>query len=394
MRTIFATLLCAAIAASTILNAVRAEEPARAAVNVEHKIAAIEPGRFHGWPANNGAWSWGNDILVGFTQGDFEVKDGHNISNRQDTLLSRSKDGGETWEMFDPDNFLDDENKQYLGAGKTDLPAPIDFTQPGFALRIFATGYHGNDDPVGGFFYSTNMGTDWNGPFNFKGLLDHPELAGKELNPRTDYIVQSAKHVFVFIAARESNESGRSRIGVIESTDGGMTFNFVAWVTPDTTEFSGIMSQTVQISENEFLLAYRKMYRGGDKQSEIETWRSNDACKTWKPASIVKVMPVHSNPPAMVKIQDGRICCIYGDRSVGDIRGRYSNDDGETWGLEFIVRDDFQALESDPDNQGRINTDCGYPRLVERPDGKLVAMYYWATAEHPEQHIAVSIWQP
>jgi hypothetical protein len=38
--------------------------------------------------------------------------------------------------------------------------------------------------------------------------------------------------------------------------------------------------------------------------------------------------------------------------------------------------------------------DLGYPRLVQRPDGKLVAMYYWATKENPEQHIAASIWQP
>ena len=28
-----------------------------------------EPGRFGGWPANHGLWSWGNEILVGFSRG-------------------------------------------------------------------------------------------------------------------------------------------------------------------------------------------------------------------------------------------------------------------------------------------------------------------------------------
>ncbi len=33
-----------------------------------------EEGRFAGWPANHGAWSWGNEILVGFEVGYFRKK--------------------------------------------------------------------------------------------------------------------------------------------------------------------------------------------------------------------------------------------------------------------------------------------------------------------------------
>jgi len=29
----------------------------------------FEPGRFGGWPANNGIWIWGDEILVGFARG-------------------------------------------------------------------------------------------------------------------------------------------------------------------------------------------------------------------------------------------------------------------------------------------------------------------------------------
>jgi hypothetical protein len=66
--------------------------------------------------------------------------------------------------------------------------------------------------------------------------------------------------------------------------------------------------------------------------------------------------------------------------------GKYSADNGKSWGKEFIIRDDFQSVDD--------WADLGYPRLVQRPDGKLVAMYYWATADHPQQFIAGSIWDP
>lgn len=106
--------------------------------NIKHTIAAIEQDRFHGWPANNGVWQWGDEILVGYTQGDFTVKKGHNITGNQESLFARSLDGGETWEMFDPDNFLDDENESWLPKGKKYLESPLNFEHKGFALRIFA----------------------------------------------------------------------------------------------------------------------------------------------------------------------------------------------------------------------------------------------------------------
>ena len=42
--------------------------PAGPAV-VRHVMVYAEPGRFGGWPANHGIWSWGDEILVGFSRG-------------------------------------------------------------------------------------------------------------------------------------------------------------------------------------------------------------------------------------------------------------------------------------------------------------------------------------
>jgi hypothetical protein len=45
----------------------------RSSATFRHTIVAFEEGRFHGWPANNGVWVWGNEILVGFTQTGYEA---------------------------------------------------------------------------------------------------------------------------------------------------------------------------------------------------------------------------------------------------------------------------------------------------------------------------------
>ena len=352
--------------------------------DIEHVVGAIEKDRFHGWPANNGAWQWGDEFLVGFTQGDYDDRDGHNIAGIEESLFTRSLDGGQTWEMFDPENFLDDENFKWLPQGKKKVTKPIDFLHDGFAMRVFATGYHGNDDPEGGFYFSYDRGQHWNGPYYFGQLNIHTELRGKALTPRTDYLVTGQRECLVFITARDS---ALQRVACIRTDDGGVSFDFVSWVTPATNKYGAIMPCTIRLSPEKFLLAFRKI--NVDKsvlESTIDAYLSTDRCQSWQYLSTVKEIKHNSNPPALLQLVDGRLCCIYGDRDVGKICGKYSQDEGQTWGPEFVIRDDYV----DADDW----TDMGYPRLLQRADGKLVALYYWASPDHPQHYIAASIWQP
>lgn len=363
--------------------ALHAQQP----TDIQHYVAAIERDKFHGWPANNGVWQWGDEILVGFTQGEFDARDGHNITGIQESKFARSLDGGETWEMFDPENFLDDENEKWLPKGKKHLDDPIDFAHRGFAMRVFATGYHGNDDPEGGFYYSYDRGATWNGPYYLGTIHHHPELEGKTLTPRTDYIVTGEKGCFIFITANDNARGGTSRVACIRTTDGGLSFDFVTWVTPQTTEYRAIMPSTVQLSDTKFLLTFRKINTDKSKmESTIDAYASEDRCRSWSYRSTVKEIRTNSNPPALVRLDDGRLCCIYGDRDTGKMCGKYSADEGATWGEEFVIRESYQSVDE--------WADMGYPRLIQRTDGKLVAMYYWASPELPQQYIAASIWTP
>jgi hypothetical protein len=61
---------------------------------------------------------------------------------------------------------------------------------------------------------------------------------------------------------------------------------------------------------------------------------------------------------------------------------RLSGDGGRTWGEEIVLRDDGGCW------------DLGYTRTVQRPDGKLVTMYYFNDDPQRERYIAATIWDP
>jgi hypothetical protein len=370
------SFLCMALIFLVFVNYSFAQQPQ----NIKHVVVALEEGCFHGWPANNGIWNWGEEILVGFVQGEYLVKKSHNIGPKHINKLARSFDGGETWEIYDPDNYVGKNNE------KTSLTKPINFKKPGFAMRIFGDKYHGTADPEAGFFYSYNMGKTWNGPYYLGDIAKHNEINGKILTPRTDYLVLSKQECVVFISARVPNTGMSDKIACISTRNGGITFEFVSWIVPLVDPHRAVMPQTVQISKDEFVSAIR---RRKVKRSPgwIDACGSEDGGKTWSFYSRVgEAGRSNGNPPAMIKLKDGRLCCIYGNRSKKQMLGKYSNDSGKTWNGEFVIRNGYHS--------GHNDRDFGYPRIVQREDGRLIAVYYWASQENPFQHITASIWAP
>ena len=67
---------------------------------MQHVKVYAKVGRFGGWPANHGIWSWGNEILVGFGAGYYKNlgPTRHHIDRQasEEHLLARSLDGGLT----------------------------------------------------------------------------------------------------------------------------------------------------------------------------------------------------------------------------------------------------------------------------------------------------------
>lgn len=53
----------------TIIACIPSVKGNKGSDEIRHVVISYEKGYFSGWPANFGAWSWGNDILVGFDKG-------------------------------------------------------------------------------------------------------------------------------------------------------------------------------------------------------------------------------------------------------------------------------------------------------------------------------------
>jgi hypothetical protein len=350
---------------------------------MRHVTVYHEAEIFAGWPANNGLWCWDSrEILVGLTCGPFEEKSGHNIGEPYRSILARSGDQGETWTTVEPANFVGSHAEVRCPTDK------IDFTHPGFAMRIVGTGYHGSTSADGAFYVSSNRGDTWQGPCSFGSLTDHPELRGLDITSRTDYVVQGPQECLLMMSARSAGASlDKDRIFCARTSDGGRRFHFVSWVVPPTDPDRAVMPSTVQSGSGQLVTAIRRR-QGGGQRCWIDAYGSADNGRSWKLlCKVADTGPWNGNPPALVRLDDRRLCCVYGERATCRILARYSGDSGRTWDRDVVLRADFHR-----DRHG--DPDLGYPRVMQRADGKLAAIYYWATAAMPHQHIAATIWDP
>ena len=143
------------------------------------------------------------------------------------------------------------------------------------------------------------------------------------------------------------------------------------------------MPSSLELSSGRIISAIRSRSWNGDRDW-IDLMSSDDGGLTW----VLLSLPVNStgiggNPPAMLQLNDGRICLIYGYRDEGSgMRYVISKDEGISWSEEIIIRDDAG------------NHDVGYPRAVERPDGNVVVVYYHNDTADSERYIAATIWKP
>jgi len=353
-------------------------------VDAKHVRVYYEQGRFGGWPANHGMWSWGNEILVGFSRGWYKYlgPERHAIDRDkpEEHLLARSLDGGETWSIENPAEKGDllPEGKSLHGVElpgieikkATECPGGINFMHPNFAMTLRMNSVDGGQSR---FYYSYDRGKNWEGPFLF------PNLGTKGVSARTDYIVDGPSTCTVFLTAAKSNGQ-EGRPFAARTTDGGKSWEFLGWIGPEHDGFA-IMPATVRLGENELYTVVRR--REGPKRW-LPAYASGDNGRTWRPMPDPVDTVGEGNPPSLIKLADGRLCLTYGYRARPfSICARISEDNGKSWSGEIVLRNDG------------LNRDIGYCRSVQRPDGKVVTAYYFCDAEtNPDRYIGATVWSP
>ncbi len=335
---------------------------------VDNVVVFKEPGRFGGWPANNGIWNWGDEIIVGFTLGYYKKNPtgGHDIDRDRPSVVrqARSLDGGETWQVEIP-SFLNEKDEE---AEPVKLGHPIDFANPDLALRFRNAN----------FYYSGDRARTWNGPYRL------PTYGRPGLLARTDYIVEGKDRITAFVAAeKESGSEGQPLC--IRTTDGGITWDLVGWIgeQPPAGYGYAIMPSTVRTpGDSYFSMIRRGGVFDGKKTWWLEAYVSPDDGHSWYLLDEPNIDNA-GNPASMIRLQDGRLALTYGWRSAPyGIRARLSDDDGQSWTGEFILEQDSASW------------DIGYPRTIQRADGHCVTVYYNHHPDQPERCIAATIWTP
>jgi hypothetical protein len=365
-------------------------------MSARHVTIYREEGRYAGWPANYGIWSWGDEIVVGFTLGYHRTEGGFHARDRERPFVgmqARSLDGGETWAaQATPCRApggrglsADEHVRHDLGVGQVldvadapvDCPGDVNFAHPNFALMCARSGLRAGARSW--FYVSYDRCRSWEGPFRL------PMFGQTGIAARTDYLVAGAEACMLFLtASKPDGEEGR--VFCARTTDGGKGFGFVSWIGPEPEGFA-IMPASVRLPEGQILAATRCREGKRDLKTErnwIDLYASKDEGATWtwmnRPAPDTGT---GGNPPAMIRLRDGRVCLTYGYRDAPfRMCARLSEDGGATWEEEVVLR------------EGGGNHDIGYPRTVQRADGRVVTVYYFNDQPDGERYIAATIWEP
>ncbi|MEF3302352.1 sialidase family protein [Paenibacillus sp. GYB003] len=364
---------------------------------MKHVIVYKEAGRYAGWPANYGIWSWGDEIVVGFTLGYHNTDGGFHARDKTKPMVAmqaRSPDGGESWETVvtpvrTPGNrglSAGEHSSAKNGGGEEEHanePVPvqeaIDFAHPDFAMMC------AREDVVSGsgswFYVSYDRCRSWQGPYSI------PMMGLLGIAARTDYLVSGPRECMYFLTAptMEGTETG-SRTFCAKTEDGGKTIQFVSWISPEANNGFSIMPASVRLPDNRILVATRDRQVAPDDRASnwIDLYESSNEGKTWTYLN----RPVADtgrggNPPTLTRLLDGRLCITYAYRDAPyGIRAKLSSDNGATWGEEIVLRSDAGSH------------DIGYARTVQRKDGALVTAYYYNDELGGACYIAATLWKP
>lgn len=351
------------------LVAANAQHPA-----LEQVTVFREEGRFCGWPANHGIWSWGDEIAGGFELGYFKDNpSGHDIdySRSAEHVIARSLDGGKSWKAERPDGLRPPPGTRIArvlagpgGKEPVDCQGGLDFTHPGFAITFRMTSIH---DGVSRYHYSFDRGKSWQGPCKLPGF-GQPGIAA-----RTDYLVNGKHDMLAMLTAAKSNRR-EGRPICVRTQDGGKTWNMVSFIGPEPEDFA-IMPSSVRAGPRDIVTAIRR-------RRWIDVYRSVNDGESWQFLNQA-VLDTGGNPPSMVPLADARLALTYGYRlQPYGIRARISKDNGLSWSEEITLRSDGGGADS------------GYPRTARRQDGLLVTVYYFNEAADKERYIGATIWDP
>jgi len=155
------------------------------------------------------------------------------------------------------------------------------------------------------------------------------------------------------------------KIGVAESRDDGLTWQFLAEIpvrSGDSVAGDYHELHAVEAADGT-PVAHIRNHNASNSGETLQS-ESHDGGKTW---SVPHSIGVWGLPSHLLRLRDGRLLMSYGHRRkpFGN-QARLSTDNGKTWGAEMILSGDGS------------HGDLGYPSTVELEDGFFLTIWYEA----------------
>lgn len=367
--------------------------------NVEHAIVYRRENEFASHPYVRGFWETGaGHLITNFSVSTVDYRADPNLlahislvrnAGGRRAVTMRSEDRGRTWRITNEDPRRPNNDVMVPRPGIDGLPgnltevAPVDFASPDVLVSNFNHQYlredpllkdylasllKVSDAPERQVFFriSKDAGRSWSRSvaLPLDGLYSLAAVESATVRPDGRCLL------FLNGVARQGSGS---RPLVYRSSDDGSTFHFLSWITPREDPFFAGTTQMYPrglVLPNGRILCAVRIDRDWAGDMWTHVYASDDGGGTWRFLSRISDFGA---PAAPLRLADGRLVMVYGNRLQPSIRAVVSEDEGRTWGPELIVRDDGGSW------------DIGYPRAWVAGRGKVGVLYYFNTRNDPVQ---------
>jgi hypothetical protein len=379
-------------------------EPRTRVRDAENSVVYRNDREFAGWPFIGGLWTTADGhYVLGFDKKACDYAAPTDVNHDEvakigpQSVVIRSEDRGRTWDSGSLQVLFDrsiDEDGNFAGAPEDySGHPPVDFADADVLVASSASPDYCRPHSRAWIRLSADGGLSWRPPI----LVPMVGLHG--LSGHGSSLVRPDGVSLVFLTAI-SADGWKRRPVVFASIEGGSNWTFLSFIAPNIDDGAADSDRTgpLRFGAHRYFYPRGILLPGGRILASIrcqrdptsilwtEMFQSNDGGRTWRFLSRVNDWGA---PGDIVRMADGRIACVYGYRLPPfGVRARISEDDGRTWGRELVLRDDGGSW------------DLGYPRVIEREPGTLLAVYYMNRRDDPIQmnggvrHIAQTVFIP